>query len=293
MKALNFKNIFSFLLFICSVYLYGQTSNSSQSYIKLIDVSGAVINTTQMTELQDAANEIISQLPSEFQSQFKVYDIGYYRLNQNMEGFSTNETWENCLAGTGNRNFLAFGRIINNDGSIKEIKVELKLPGTGVFQCISEKALVMKNQIGQILNSKEDPWKLQVEAMKKLAWYINTLKTCECVGGQNCFNSTFKGIDALLTGMQFRKKEIKLGINRNWINGDCGIFDYAGKEVIIDNNPYYIPDQVSTSKHQFDLPKTLVINNPETEEDTTLVKSALNGKVYILNDSSFNNGQWD
>jgi hypothetical protein len=85
----------------------------------------------------------------------------------------------------------------------------------------------------------------------------------------------------------FRKTQIEIGSNRTWGLGQNGIYDYFGKEVKIGGAAYYIPEQVNESKTE--LASSLTI----TTEDTTIVSTGINGLVYILDEESFTNGEWD
>ena len=54
-------------------------------YVQLADMSGFDI-TPYQSQLEDAACELIQEFPSDIQSQFKVFDFGFYALNESMQG---------------------------------------------------------------------------------------------------------------------------------------------------------------------------------------------------------------
>jgi hypothetical protein len=149
MKALNIKNIiFLFLVFFLTKEGNGQVNNTSDNYVKLVDISGAFFPENDLTELKNAANDLVNAFPQEFQSQFKVYDMGFYRHTNSMVGTSTSDVWSSTITGLSAPYYLIFGRESDPNGNFNQIRVELKLPNRGGLECIDNTYLeIIKNSV--------------------------------------------------------------------------------------------------------------------------------------------------
>ena len=107
-----------------------------QNYVRLDDASGFNTDPYQ-TELIEAADSLLAVFPSEFQSQFKVFDFGFYLHN---------EDFEEGLAGVFEKviqdaeqlssYYLLFGKQTDANGIYTKFWVDLKLPSTGDFSCM-------------------------------------------------------------------------------------------------------------------------------------------------------------
>ncbi len=137
------KNVIAIIIFFTSIL-----SLHSQNYVKLADVSGVKISANDISELNEAADALVAAMPTEFQGQFKVYDMGFYVYNELMVGLSIPAVWDNALANVSSPYYLAFGRESDQNGNFNQMRVVLKLPKTGAFQCLDETYLeIIKNSV--------------------------------------------------------------------------------------------------------------------------------------------------
>jgi len=113
-------------------------SSAQPCYVWLYDPSGLNTNPGQ-DSLSSAACALRAVLPEEFQSQFKVLDFGFYLHQERFqEGFTGPFEQKIQAIAAMSPYFLAFGRQIDQKGICTKFWVELKLPSSGRFSCMSE-----------------------------------------------------------------------------------------------------------------------------------------------------------
>ncbi len=289
------KTINSFRLIIFILISLAYISAYSQKYVKLTDLSGAKIPAQNLSDLVAAATTLSNALPTANQATFKVFDYGYYVYSSSMPEMinKTNQAMR-TKAFESAETFVMFAREYDADCHLKKINPYVLLPQTGTLSCVQQYQTELNNQLDQILNLADpkfsDPFKLELQAIEHITWFVDVLQKCACTGGQNCFNSTFKALDAKLTGLQFSKKEITIGKANQWVSGTNDIYDFFGKEVIIKNKSYSIAEQVVDNKIQLEKPVKII---DEDDGSTLLESDGLKGKVYILDNESFTNGEWE
>ena len=83
-----------------------------------------------------AACDLIRSLPSEFQNQFRVYDFGFYRLNEYMEE-GVDKIWQEMIRQVEQMTpyYLIFGKESSTQGIYSTIRVAVKLPLAESFGC--------------------------------------------------------------------------------------------------------------------------------------------------------------
>ncbi len=263
--------------------LVGFTSLSAQNYVRLFDATGVEPTEEEDLLLDAAVIESVSILPNNLQTSFKVFDTGFYLHSENMAG-GIDAVWEkvkdDVASDSGNSFYLIFGRENNIDGANSKIRVELKLPSTTLFECLTEEKRNNVEKYVQAVanqNISSSVYEGEIKALDMLGAYIYKIVECECTGIRTscALSAEYKFIDPELLGLGFRKKEIQIGESCTWTNGNQGIYDYFGKQVIFDGIPHCIPEEVSEGK-------TLIESSAE-----------LDGDVYILDNQSFTNGEWE
>ena len=138
MRRPSSNNLRALAFFCISIISY---TLSSQNYVRLFDATG--IDPTEEEEvLIDAALiESVSILPNNLQTSFKVFDTGFYLHSESMVG-GIDAVWEkvkdDVASDSGNSFYLIFGRENSIDGANSKIRVELKLPSTTLFECLTE-----------------------------------------------------------------------------------------------------------------------------------------------------------
>ena len=123
-----------FFLFSASMLL-GQ----GPYYVNLDDASGFDRSPYQ-TQLESAAAEIIEVLPEEYQSQFKVFDFGFYLHAERFEeGVEQSLEHAKLLAAAQSPFYLLFAKQTDQTGLYSRFYVEVELPRTAPgYPCLTE-----------------------------------------------------------------------------------------------------------------------------------------------------------
>lgn len=281
----------STLTILLLLILFGFTN--AQSYVQLTDASGIILSNSEKSTLENAAQDAIDILPNADRSVFKIYDVGFYIHSEStIDGIEP--IWENIKADVENdpetEYYLIFGRESNSQGINKRIRVELKLPNSSNYSCLTqEERNNLQNYIEHAANENLDPQYIQSEvaAMNLLKNYFYKIIVCNCENtGENCSQFTdFAYLDNQLGGSGFRKREIQIGGESTWQNGTQEIYNYTGRKVIIDGVEYDIAEQVSEGK-------ALIEAAVQVMPDTSIATN-ISGKVFILDNESFSNGEWE
>jgi hypothetical protein len=288
------------LLFI--ILLFGYFFGFGQKYIQ--DYNGLGMNLSQqsLNNIEAAIESAIAPLSFDDRSKFRVYDIGFYVHDTTKAEFpyQTFNTWVGSIEGEPESDYyVIFGRFYVGEDVPPKILVNVKLPPV-VLECFaSDDKYAIDDIIFNEANSigSFDYADNEIIAIKKLGEKIEYGLKCACyANGQKqppnpdstlCKSKYegFKFLNDKLIGLGFRRKQIEIGGAKTWNNEVDGIYDYFGKEVKINGTPYYIPDEIKDSKAIFD--------NSEQELPDTTIATSLHGKVFILDDSSFVNNEWN
>ncbi len=265
----------------------------SQTYNVVADLTGMSPSSQEIIDLEAVSNTTKAQLPSDLQSKFKVYDFGFYSLTRFMQG-GYDAVWEEVKSRVAAKPesdyYIIFGRESSDAGPNTRIRVELELPRTSQFNCLDEEKRNNVEKYVQAVanqNLSTSAYQGEIKALEILEAYIYKIIECECTGIRtSCdLNADYKFIDPELTGLGFRKKEIKIGDACSWSNGNQGIYDYFGKQVIIDGQSYCITEEVAEAK--------AIIESPTQVVEGETYSTSVVGKVYILDNESFTNGEWE
>jgi hypothetical protein len=281
----------SILTTLLALFLVGFAS--AQNFIRLTDASGITPTAEELSSIETAAQKAIDILPVADRPLFKVYDAGFYIHNVVMIG-GVPPIWEQIKTDVENlpssEYYLIFGRESSSEGLNTKARVKIKLPTTSAYSCLTEEERGnLEKYIEQVADDNLNFRYVQAEvaALELLKDYLYKIIVCNCSNvGANCtqFNN-FSFLDVQLRGLGFRKKEIQLGGDCAWDNGDQGIYDYFGKQVIIDGISYCITEEIHENK-------AIIEETTHVMEDTTMY-TFVTGKVYILDNQSFSNGEWE
>lgn len=300
------KNILKLILiFLVSFQVSGQNFVQFKDFY----ATKLVNDPTGLQELKDATDSLIAKFPTAFQSEFKVFDIGTY-LHQEYtkdDGVKSFVDLAEQKVASQSPYYLLFGKESNQKGIYQKFWVRLKLPISGAFSCLSEenRNMILNNLIENVNShafKQEKFYYSEIEAIDLLKDFINKIVICNCdFKSPVCESGDFKAFDRELIGFGFRKKEIKVVGTRAWTSGEKGIFDYTGdsdqnhKLISLDGTTYYIPEQIIDSKGVFDSKSmTYEVYDPESDSfHDTIVNININGEVYILDNESYKNGEWD
>lgn len=275
------------------LFLFISTLGIGQTFNVVAEMTGVAPTSQELADLQLASDSAKLELPTNLQNKFKAYDFGFYSMTRFYEG-GYDAVWEKVKTDVEAKPesdfYVIFGRESSDAGPNTKIRVELVLPRTSQFECLTEEK---RNNIEKYVqavanqNLSNSVYEAEVKALEMLRAYIYKIIQCECTGIRTSCDLSldYKYIDPELMGLGFRKKEITIGETCSWTNGTQEIHDYFGKQVIIDGQPYCITEQISVGK-------SLIEASQQVLPDTTIATS-VSGKVFILDNESFTNGEWD
>ena len=182
MKKMNhLRKVLTLFLSIVLVNI-GQSQNC---YEVIADMSGFDTSPYQ-AELQSAACELKNAFPVEFQDQFKVYDFGFYSMNEYMQG-GFQAVWDKVVSEIPTDYYLIFGKQTDRTGIYTKFWVALKLPSDGNFSCFSEQQFtLLENSIGVKTNSHysslgKSPFQYaqaEVFSMNSLKYQVESMIQC-------------------------------------------------------------------------------------------------------------------
>ncbi len=292
------------LLLIILVTIGGTSQNC---YKTIADLTGLPI-TSSFNELQDSSCALIQKLPTEFQSQFKVYDFGFYANNEFMQvGFQ--DLWDKVVndAKAETPYFVIFGRQLPDSKGNAKIWVEVNLPNSGSFSCIDDIALGFRSSLNskirtvaeiEFANSSNLPYSFiqaELRSISILKKFISNIVSCCDLGlrSSSCTTCLFTSdeVTAYLNLNDFIKFPITLATENKLANFDCGLNSTAMKEK---NDPKYNSNRstrsiINYTDYNINIDGTSV--NIETLVNSTLGSNGFGGfKVYIMDyDNIINN----
>lgn len=178
------KNITSIIFFLFSAsMLLGQ----GPYYMNLDDASGFDRSPYQ-TQLEAAAAEIIEVLPEEYQSQFKVFDAGFYLHNEVfVDGFAPSLDRAKTIAASQSPYYLLFVKETTKEGLYTNFRVEVVLPRNPSFPCATEEMASLAKQFTLIAtknnfqNSSGAPFayvEAEIQGMIKFKQRVNHAFNC-------------------------------------------------------------------------------------------------------------------
>lgn len=171
------------LKIILFLLVFANMGYSQNCYIKLSDATGSDMSEYQ-TDLEAKACELQQAFPTEYQNQFKVYDFGFYSLNEYTQGgFDAVMDKMKTSANSQSNFFLIFGRQFSDSKGRTKVWVDFLIPDPSNFDCIAQKDIeTIKLQIKQIGNSTDSPydWKnTEIKAMEFLRQKILCSEICD------------------------------------------------------------------------------------------------------------------
>lgn len=104
-------------------------------YVQMEDNTG-IDRAQNQSQLEAVACELIQEFPTNFQSQFKVFDFGAYTLNEFMlGGFET--LWEQAIQEAESQSpyYFIFGKQSDSTGIYTKFWIKIKLPSENEFSC--------------------------------------------------------------------------------------------------------------------------------------------------------------
>jgi len=166
-------SLISFLIFFS--LNFGSTLNG-QCYENLGEMSGIDVSSYQ-SDIEAAACSLRDALPQEYRNDFKVFDFGYYTLNESMG--EVDAIWDAKILESQSKAsyYVLFGKLSNSSGIYNSYRVSVSMPpilDEGCADNLSRKIA----EIESILSSGTSPYSYVNKAVESLE-VLETFGTCE------------------------------------------------------------------------------------------------------------------
>ncbi len=238
---------------ILSLFIIGNTLKSQNCFQVIANNTGFAINTQ---ELETKSCELLDTISNEFR--FKVFDFGFYRLDKYKEQ-SYNPNWLNAKnSASGNSKFhLLFGRIVQDKTPTTKFIVNLSLPKTGFFSCLTDEDLErvkieLEFTLNQEFRKSGSIESSELKAINFLIAMISDLKVC-CVGQRSSTSCDVCASEATVKGILenngFQITQIQsITINQLYQNDSDGddVIESSKFNVTIGNEQININESIKT-----------------------------------------------
>ena len=134
-----------------NLILFFQLSFSGFIYAQCFKVEADLAgmdNSSFQEALESAACQLRDSFPEIHQNDFKVFDFGFYSIQENQQG-GFQAVWEKVKETVANQSkyYLLFGKISNSTGVYVEFWVDLVLPRDNIFFCIDHLSLNLRENL--------------------------------------------------------------------------------------------------------------------------------------------------
>lgn len=223
-------------LILLLALLWASFALKAQScFIQEDDATGSIaFSTEQLAELEAAACSLRAVFPTEFQSDFAVYDFGFYLHQQGYEG-GMPQVFQDKIAEVEQESpyFLLFGRELSNNSGLDRIWVEVRLPEGSGYPCLEDaySSGLIYNQVSASIEMEGGYSSVGVSNM--LLSGIETLNTL-VDKSVNCCNVSDGNRSPLCTFCWFEESKYAE------ILSDYGYIEYKNVSIVIDSldDPY-------------------------------------------------------
>jgi hypothetical protein len=162
------------LLTIFVLLLLSNLQIFSQTYNVVANLTGVKPTTAQLADLELASDSAKFELPTALQAKFKVYDFGFLPMSRSYSnGFEP--VWDEIKAKVDAKTesdfYIIFGRESSDAGPNTKIRVELVLPRTNEFSCLTEEKRNNVEKYVQAVanqNLSNSVYDAEVKALKKV-----------------------------------------------------------------------------------------------------------------------------
>ena len=264
------KRIQAILALLFLAYLSYPSLTAQTCFVKKADASGLNI-TEQLPSLEQAACSLKNIFPEPFKNQFKVFEAAYYLHNPVMKD-ATENLWNHLKQDVSDESqyYLLIAREITPAEFTSRFRVDIKLPTTGEFDCVTATKIVsLSQQVEAVMNQKfaasgKSPYlfpNAEIEGMKVLQDEVFRFVDC-CLCCQNrsaqrmmsdsCSQCTFSG-DAMAGYLK-----------------SLGFAEYADAVVTVSSQTYSQPLE---SQHKVDV-QIRGFSIPLTDELNSFLSSA-------------------
>ncbi|MBK8852456.1 MAG: hypothetical protein IPN73_20190 [Saprospiraceae bacterium] len=246
------KNFFFVIYLLISTFLTGQNC-----YKVVADLTGFPTSEYESI-LEPLACSLINEMPTEFQNQFKVYHFGFYSQNEFMQG-GFQAAWQIAIndAKSTTPYYLLFGRQNEDSKGNSRIWVEISLPSTGNFSCLSDVISTIKyrveNAVNTYYNSHKSPFEYsnaEKEGIVKLQSIVVDIKNCCQPGNRNiCSQCEAESISDYMVASGFDEFSINLEqpvFGQNLTFQNSVVNDISNRRVLVGGNSILLGEYLNS-----------------------------------------------
>lgn len=126
-------------------------------FVRMVDNSGFNTDSYQ-SSLEQSACALQNSLPAQFQSQFKVYDFGFYLHNETFRGFGYPEAFQKAITDAEGQtsSFLLIGKQTDSKGVYSRFYVHVNLPDVTGDGCLPELNSIATNLVHLTIEKEYD-----------------------------------------------------------------------------------------------------------------------------------------
>ncbi len=261
------KNIALFILLVCFFLSFAQRS-AAQCYVPLADASGFNTDPYQ-AELETTAAKLCAIFDTMgFAGQFKVYDFGFYLHQENTTGgypepFAQKIAEVQALSPY----YLLFGKQTDKSGVYTNFWVELKMPDTARFSCMTVLQRVVyakrvdKNTIDKYAernNNKDAYYEAEIAGMQELIKIVNEIKDC-CIANRNgvaqrsvgCYSCSDEVASQFFQIQGFEKVNLSISTAAFANINTAKVKDYSFHKVTIGGQTDYLGEIMDSQINEF------------------------------------------
>jgi hypothetical protein len=267
------------------------------TYKNIIEGTGVSLTDIQILTLRDSLQKAISPLGMPDESQFMLYDLGFYPMSENIDG-EFDGVWKKVVDSLNERSnsFILIGRESRSTGINTAYRIKIKLPTSPNFPCYTEEMNIkIESGISGLISNTESKSAFDSEllAIQNLRNHIIRIASCACNGIVNNLvctqvpNGNIKDILLELAAYDFRLYKVEhTDLAVNYTNANSKVYDFHNKKFNI-QGVYYesFLDSLLSYKLALD-------NAGYYDDDSVYVNVPINGKVLVLDQDSWLNGEW-
>jgi hypothetical protein len=157
-----------------------------QTYKSIIEGTGVFLTVSQINTLKDSLKKAISPLGMADESQFMLYDLGFYPMSENIDG-EFDGVWKKVVDSLNERSnsFILIGRESRSTGINTAYRIKIKLPTSPNFPCYKEEMNIkIESGISGLITYTESKSAFDSEllAIQNLRNHIIRIASCACNG---------------------------------------------------------------------------------------------------------------
>lgn len=208
-----------------------------QFFIPLQDASGAQLSLAEQSQLNQIAGELVALLPSGYQDEFQIFDLGVYRMQQYYAG-GVSEIVSQAISGTDKDYSLYIWYVLNDRGEF-EMFADYLFPDGEFFQCFdteSENQVRERIDLMRLSNRSLTRFEQEKRMIEFFISVVEQLEVCCVLGNETgCIDCDIMPSDIKILMEEREALEFDLSIllpSTEVVNPESYITYYSGNPEI-------------------------------------------------------------